>query len=208
MASDNIQLGIGIVVIILVLASVAILSSQISALKGTQTPVATVQPNNAGLAANVSAVQSQLSAMQSWLLSSKNTSHQTGVSIVNLQGFVLPANSSRVVYDVAGLGGAANLEFNARLAVKGVAPGQVQLQFINASQLAAGTESWLSVPTLSSNGPAAGTFPVQALGDLHSDQYGVAAVRIVNLNQTANATFMNGDMLSITVSCMTPHDPC
>ncbi|HUY70040.1 MAG TPA: hypothetical protein VMV00_00525 [Candidatus Baltobacteraceae bacterium] len=207
MASDNIQMGIGIVVIILVLASVAILSSQISALKGTQTPVA-AQMNSAGIAANVSAVQSQLSAMQSWLLSSQDTSHQTGVSIVNLQGFVLPANSSRVVYDLAGLGGAANLEFNARIAVSGVAPGEVQLQFLNASQLAAGTESWLSVPTLTSNGPAAGTFPVQALGDLHNDQYGVSAVRIVNLNQTANATFLNGDMLSITVSCMTSHNPC
>ncbi|MDE1810892.1 MAG: hypothetical protein KGH66_02530 [Candidatus Micrarchaeota archaeon] len=206
MASENIQIGIGIVVIILIVASVALLSSQISAMKGAQAPA--VQWSNAGVAANVTAVQNQLSAMQAWLLSSKNTSHQTGVSIVNLQGFVLPANSSRVVYDIAGLGGSANLEFNARIAASGVAPGEVQLQFVNSSQLGAGTESWLTVPTLTSNGPKAGTFPIQALGDLHNDEYGVSAVRLVNLNLTHNATFSNGDMLSITVSCMTPHNPC
>lgn len=206
MASENIQIGIGIVVIILIVASVALLSSQISALKGSQAPA--VSQSNAGLAANVSAVQNQLNAMTSWLVSSRNTSHQTGVTDINMQGFVLPANSSRVIYDIAGLGGSANLEFNARIAASGVAPGDVQMQFLNSSQLAAGTESWLTVPTLTNNGPSAGTFPVQALGDLHNDEYGVSAVRIVNLNQTANATFLNGDMISITISCMTPHNPC
>ncbi|MDE1833609.1 MAG: hypothetical protein KGH58_04290 [Candidatus Micrarchaeota archaeon] len=206
MASENIQIGIGIVVIILIVASVAMLSSQISALKGSQAPA--VSQSNAGLAANVSAVQSQLSAMTSWLVSSRNTSHQTGAETINLQGFVLPANNSRVIFDLAGLGGSANLEFNGRLTVSGVSPGDVQVQFLNSSQLAAGTFEWLTVPTVTSNGPEAGTFPIQALADLHNDEAGVSAVRIVNLNQTANATFANGDMLSVTVSCMTPHDPC
>ncbi|MDE1856951.1 MAG: hypothetical protein KGH98_02595 [Candidatus Micrarchaeota archaeon] len=203
-------LAIGVILIILVVLSAWALSSQIGAIKSTGSTVST-----AGLAANVTALQNAVSSLSAKVTATKagvsNVTRTVSAADINLAGFTLPASQSRVLFDVAGLGGGVDVEINGRIDASGVRSGDVVIQYINATQeFSQGTPAWVTVPVAIGNVTGnfangqvtGGTFPVAAQGDIHQDFHGISAIRIVNLNTTSTAAMASSDMLSITVSCL------
>lgn len=154
------------------------------------------------LSSQINALKSQVSSIQIPTTQSVNLApaiaqlkrNMTWATDFTLVGFVLPPNQSRVVFDVAGLGGSVSVEMNVKLDEKGALPQDVQLQVLNAS-----TAQWESVGE-AGNAPAKGTFPIDALGDVHNDEQGVMAVRLVNLDPTNSAVFNNDSIVSLTMN--------
>ena len=154
------------------------------------------------LSSQINSVKSQVSSIQIPASQTVNLApaiaqikrNMTWATDFTLVGFVLPPNQSRVVFDIAGLGGSASIEMNVRLDEKGALPQDVQLQVLNASTL-----QWQSVGE-AGNAPAKGTFPVQALGDVHNDEQGVDAVRLVNFDPNNAAVFNNDSIVSLTMN--------
>ena len=186
--ADMMQYGgiaVGIIVLIVVLYSwtttasqFSALSSQVNALKGQVSSIQIPASQTVDLAPAVAQIK-------------RNMTWATDFTLV---GFVLPANQSRVLFDIAGLGGSASIEMNVKLDQIGALPQDVQLQVLNAT-----TFQWQNVGE-AGNAPALGTFPVDARGDIHNDEQGVNAVRLVNLDPNNAAVFNSDSDISLTLN--------
>ncbi|MDE1762382.1 MAG: hypothetical protein KGH78_04300, partial [Candidatus Micrarchaeota archaeon] len=129
-------------------STISSLSSQISAVKSAVSNIQIPQQQAVNLKTPVDQIMRNM----------------TTLSDFSLAGFTLPANQSRVIFDVAGLGGSMSVEMNVKLDEIGALPQDVQVQTLNVTTL-----QWQSIGEAAS-APAKGTFPIQALGDVHNDE--------------------------------------